>query len=57
MAARVVRRPVKLVLTRQQMFFTTGHRPRTVQRIALGATADGKRDQRGSRRHRRDEPL
>ncbi|MFK4487989.1 xanthine dehydrogenase family protein molybdopterin-binding subunit [Bradyrhizobium sp. USDA 336] len=42
MAARHVGRPVKLVLTRKQMFFTTGHRPRTVQRIALGATADGK---------------
>ncbi|MEY9595237.1 xanthine dehydrogenase YagR molybdenum-binding subunit [Bradyrhizobium yuanmingense] len=41
MAARHVGRPVKLVLTRKQMFFTTGHRPRTVQRIALGATADG----------------
>jgi xanthine dehydrogenase YagR molybdenum-binding subunit len=42
MAARQVGRPVKLVLTRKQMFFTTGHRPRTVQRVALGATADGK---------------
>lgn len=42
MAARYVGRPVKLVLTRKQMFFTTGHRPRTLQRIALGATPDGK---------------
>ncbi|WGR74823.1 MULTISPECIES: xanthine dehydrogenase family protein molybdopterin-binding subunit [unclassified Bradyrhizobium] len=42
MAARHVGRPVKLVLTRKQMFFTTGHRPRTLQRIALGASADGK---------------
>jgi xanthine dehydrogenase YagR molybdenum-binding subunit len=41
-AARQVNRPVKLVLTRKQMFFTTGHRPRTVQRVALGATPDGK---------------
>jgi xanthine dehydrogenase YagR molybdenum-binding subunit len=41
-AARHVGRPVKLVLTRKQMFFTTGHRPRTLQRVALGATADGK---------------
>jgi xanthine dehydrogenase YagR molybdenum-binding subunit len=40
-AARQVGRPVKLVLTRKQMFFTTGFRPRTRQRIALGATADG----------------
>lgn len=42
LAARQTRRPVKLVLTRKQMFFTTGHRPRTMQRIALGATPDGK---------------
>jgi xanthine dehydrogenase YagR molybdenum-binding subunit len=42
MAAQQVRRPVKLVLTRKQMFFTTGHRPRTLQRVALGATQDGK---------------
>jgi xanthine dehydrogenase YagR molybdenum-binding subunit len=41
-AARQTGRPVKLVLTRKQMFFTTGHRPRTVQRVALGATPDGK---------------
>ncbi|MCA1440608.1 xanthine dehydrogenase family protein molybdopterin-binding subunit [Ensifer sp. IC4062] len=41
-AARQVGRPVKLVLTRKQMFYTTGHRPRTLQRIALGATKDGK---------------
>jgi xanthine dehydrogenase YagR molybdenum-binding subunit len=41
-AARQVKRPVKLVLTRKQMFFTTGHRPRTVQRVALGATEGGK---------------
>ncbi|MBZ9657354.1 xanthine dehydrogenase family protein molybdopterin-binding subunit [Phyllobacterium lublinensis] len=42
LAARHVERPVKLVLTRKQMFFTTGHRPRSLQRVALGATAEGK---------------
>lgn len=42
MAAREAARPVKLVLTRKQMFAMTGHRPRTHQRIALGATADGR---------------
>ncbi len=42
LAARQVGRPVKLVLTRKQMFFATGHRPRTLQRMALGATPDGK---------------
>lgn len=42
MAARVVRRPVKLALTRRQMFFTTGHRPRTLQNVSIGATPEGK---------------
>jgi xanthine dehydrogenase YagR molybdenum-binding subunit len=41
-AARQVGRPVKLVLSRRQMFYTTGHRPRTLQRVALGATKEGK---------------
>lgn len=41
-AARQVGRPVKLVLTRRQMFFTTGHRPVSIQRVALAADADGK---------------
>ncbi|CEJ14166.1 Xanthine dehydrogenase molybdenum-binding subunit [bacterium YEK0313] len=41
-AARQVGRPVKLVLTRRQMFFSTGHRPHTRQRIALGASPDGR---------------
>ena len=34
-------RPVKVVLTRPQMFTGVGHRPHTVQRIRLGATRDG----------------
>jgi len=42
MAARMVDRPVKLVLSRRQTFHTTGHRPRSVQRVALSATPDGK---------------
>jgi len=42
MAARQVGRPVKLVLSRKQMFYTTGHRPRTLQRMALGAGRDGR---------------
>lgn len=40
-AAREVGRPVKLVLTRNQMFTSTGHRPRTEQQLALVAAADG----------------
>ena len=42
LAARQVKRPVKLVLTRRQMFYTTGHRPHTTQRIALAAAPDGR---------------
>lgn len=40
-AARQVGRPVKLVLTRNQMFSSTGHRPRTEQQVSLVAGADG----------------
>lgn len=42
LAARHVQRPVKLVLTRKQMFYITGHRPATVQRVALAASSDGR---------------
>lgn len=42
MAARAVRRPVKLVVARNQMFSSHGHRPYTVQRVALGAGRDGR---------------
>ncbi|MGE5183549.1 MAG: xanthine dehydrogenase family protein molybdopterin-binding subunit [Acidobacteriota bacterium] len=42
MAAKVVARPVKLVVTRTQMFAMVGHRPKTVQTIALGCDAHGK---------------
>ena len=41
MAAKVTKRAVKLVLTRSQMFSLVGHRPPTVQKIALGADATG----------------
>jgi xanthine dehydrogenase YagR molybdenum-binding subunit len=41
MAARVSGRPVKLVLTRRQTFHATGHRPRSLQRVALNAAPDG----------------
>ncbi len=42
LAARHVKRPVKLVLTRAQMYTSVGYRPQTAQRIALGATREGK---------------
>ena len=41
-AAKVVGRPVKLVLTRAQMATLAGHRPETVQTVALGATRAGR---------------
>jgi xanthine dehydrogenase YagR molybdenum-binding subunit len=41
MAARAVDRPVKLVLTRKQMFGPVGGRPHTVQQVTLGAMRDG----------------
>jgi len=42
LAARTVGRPVRLSLTRQQMFSLVGYRPRTIQQLALGASKDGK---------------
>ena len=42
MAAKVVRRPVKLVLDRTQMFGPVGGRPCTHQRLCLGAARDGR---------------
>jgi xanthine dehydrogenase YagR molybdenum-binding subunit len=41
-AARKLNRPVKLVLSRKMTFSSTGHRPRTQQRVRLGATPEGK---------------
>ena len=41
MAAKLAERPVKLQLTRQQMFSLVGYRTPTIQRIRLGAGADG----------------
>ena len=41
LAARVTRRPVKLVLTRAQMFTSVGHRPNTIQQLSIGASRDG----------------
>ena len=41
-ASRQLNRPVKLTLSRKMMFCDSGHRPRTQQRMRLGATPDGK---------------
>ena len=41
-AAKAVGRPVKLALTREQMFTSMGHREDQSQIMKLGATADGK---------------
>ena len=42
MAAKMVKRPVKLMLTRPQMFSMVGYRPQSWQRIKLGADSNGK---------------
>ena len=42
LGARAAGRPVKVALTRPQMFNNTVHRPATIQRIRIGATPDGK---------------
>jgi len=41
-AAKEVRRPVKLNLTRKQMFSACGHRSETRQRVRLGAESNGR---------------
>jgi xanthine dehydrogenase YagR molybdenum-binding subunit len=41
LAAKLVGRPVKLVLRREQMFGPVGHRSPSRQRLRLGASADG----------------
>ena len=38
----MVNRPVKLVLTRPEMFTTIGHRPQTAQRLQLGTSRNGR---------------
>ena len=43
MAARLVAgTPVKMALTRQQMFFLVGYRTPTIQRLRIGADAEGR---------------
>ena len=42
MAARELKRPVKVVYTRTQMFTGHGYRPYTIQKVALGADRNGK---------------
>jgi xanthine dehydrogenase YagR molybdenum-binding subunit len=42
LAARLLRRPVKVALTRQQMFVNAGHRAEMVQQVRFGADPDGR---------------
>jgi xanthine dehydrogenase YagR molybdenum-binding subunit len=42
LAAKALGRPVKIALTRQQIFNHTTHRSPTIQRIRLGANPDGR---------------
>lgn len=41
MAAKRLRRPVKIVLSRPQVLTDVGHRSETIQRLQIGATSDG----------------
>ena len=41
-AAKMINRPVRLTLTREQMFLMVGYRPMTIQKVGIGADADGK---------------
>jgi len=42
MASKHIGKPVKLVITRMQMFTMVGNRPTAIQKVGLGATKDGK---------------
>src|SRR4029450_9500312 len=42
LGARVAGRPVKVMLSRREMYYGTGYRPHTVQRVALGASRSGR---------------
>lgn len=42
MGAKLVNKPLKVVLTRPQMFMLVGYRPEAIQRVAIGADKDGK---------------
>lgn len=42
LAAKVLNRPVRIQLTRAQMYSMVGHQPASIQTIALGAGKDGK---------------
>ncbi len=41
-AAKQTGKPLKLMLTRDQMFTSVGYRPQAVQKIGMGASKDGK---------------
>jgi len=41
-AGRKVGKPIKLMLTRNQMFNLVGYRPEAIQKISMGTSADGK---------------
>lgn len=42
LAARAINRPVRLALSRESVYRSVGGRTPSIQRVALGATADGK---------------
>ena len=57
LAARVVGRPVKLQLTRAQMYTMAGHQPATIQSVVLGARQRRQADRHSPREHFADAGL
>jgi xanthine dehydrogenase YagR molybdenum-binding subunit len=41
LGAKAIGKPVKIALTRQQLFHAVGHRTNTIQRVRIGAAKDG----------------
>ncbi|HEY4545322.1 MAG TPA: xanthine dehydrogenase family protein molybdopterin-binding subunit [Pedomonas sp.] len=41
LGARIAKRPVKVMLSRRDMFYSVGCRPHTIQTVALGASREG----------------
>lgn len=44
LAAKIVDRPVKIVLTRREMYYATGYRPQSRQTLSIGASRTGQID-------------
>jgi xanthine dehydrogenase YagR molybdenum-binding subunit len=57
MASRAAGVPVKLHVTRRNMFVGAGHRPQTIQKLGLAATRDGKLQAMRHQSHTQTSPV